>query len=177
MSVRRRFVNRCTWAPRSLSHARTITDPRFERDAGTFDEDRFRKSYAFLGKYRDSEIDALAAEVRTATDVTRRAELNALLIKLKQQRGEDAHREATRGALSSIKRKEREKVAAGKAPYFPKRRELKEIAAEERFKALEDKGGAAAVAKAMRRRSKKLKAKAWKRGAAPVRRAPVEDGR
>jgi hypothetical protein len=43
-------------------------------------------------------------------------------------------------------------VAAGGRAYFPQKRDLRELEAVERFKALEAAGGAAAVEKALKRK-------------------------
>jgi ribosomal RNA-processing protein 36 len=100
-------------------------------------------------------------------------------VKLQQQRGEDARRQSTRTALVALKRTEREKVAGGKTPYFPKRRELKELVSIQRFKELEATGDAA-LSKAMRRRAKKVLGKQRKASKMPaVRRsatAALEEG-
>jgi ribosomal RNA-processing protein 36 len=159
-------------------------DPRFDARGGAHAaagaEGAARKAYAFLEGYRDSEIAALQAELRKARTDEARGALKAALVRLQQQRGEDARRESTRTSLAALKREERAKVAAGKTPYFPKRRELKEAVAIQRFKELEARGDAA-VSKAMRRRAKKVLGKQRKAAKLPaVRRSappPAAGGR
>jgi ribosomal RNA-processing protein 36 len=135
----------------------------------------FRKSYAWLGEVKDNEIAALKAELAGGSskaarkaargmDPERREGLQALLSQLRQQRTDERVGDAVRAGVAARKAEERAAVAAGKAPYFPKRRELRELAASERFKLLEGRGDGA-VAKALLKRRKKLAGKERKGGA------------
>jgi ribosomal RNA-processing protein 36 len=82
------------------------------------------------------------------------------LIRLQNQRREEKSAAAVDEALRRTKKEEFEKVAAGiKKPYFPKKRELKEVALSARFDMLEKEGGKRAVAKAIQRRRIKLQQK------------------
>ena len=168
-------------------------DPRFDGLSGTFNADIFRKSYAFLDEVRDNEIAALKVELAggeasvgvksgkkrrklaAAVPAERRTELQGLLTKLQQQRSEEKVASAVRSSLAAAKKEERAKVAAGlKLPYFPKRREVRQMVATERYKALEARGDAA-VAKALKKRRKKLMGKERKAAPFPTRRG-VEEG-
>lgn len=150
-------------------------DPRFDDLSGAFDAAVFRKSYAWLGEVKDNEIAALKAELAGGSskaarkaargmDPERREGLQALLSQLRQQRTDERVGDAVRAGVAARKAEERAAVAAGKAPYFPKRRELRELAASERFKLLEGRGDGA-VAKALLKRRKKLAGKERKGGA------------
>ena len=98
--------------------------------------------------------------------------------RLQQQRTEDARKAASRAALRAHKREVAERVAAGHKPYFPKRRELKEIAAASRYAALEEHGGAGAVDRALAKRRKKLagRSKAVMPASAAARRGVPPEG-
>ena len=180
-------------APAELSSARPVgrfrqvvdvpkvvrRDPRFEESSGTYSAEAFQKSYGFLSDYRHSEITALREQTNKVTDPELRADMKAALQKLLQDRAESKRAESLRGVLAGIKREESSKVAAGlKKPYFPKRRELREMVATERFKELEGKGDAA-LAKAMRKKSKKRLGQQFKHSAMPAARRtgpPPEGG-
>lgn len=121
-----------------------------------FNEEHFRSAYAFLDEYREEEARQLRRATREAADAEERETAKAALSRLQQQRTEEARKAASRTALRVHKREVAERVAAGHKPYFPKRRELKEIAAASRFAALEERGGAGAVDRALAKRRKKL---------------------
>lgn len=155
-------------------------DPRFDATAGEFSEKHFSKAYSFIGQYKDSEIEALKQELqKERKDSERRTELQALLTKMQQQRAQELEREHLAEVLRKRQQEEAAKVAAGlKQPYFLKKREIKEIAAVEKFKALEGSAaGVGAVDKALAKRRKKMVQKEKKRGAAmpTVRRSFADD--
>lgn len=171
---------------RALSRLPTCpADPRFDDLSGTFDDRRFRNSYSFLGDVKENEIAAIRKELSggvkgargtkesrkaaRAMPEERRMQLQRMLTQLQQQRGEERVSDAVRNALASRKSEERKAVAGGKTPYFPKRSELKQIMATERYKALEARGDGA-VAKAMKKRRKKLMGKERKSTPFPSRR-------
>lgn len=133
-------------------------DPRFEETAGKVNEDTFRQNYEFLNEYKDSEIKALKKELYKTREPEAKAEMQGVLTKLQQQRSEEQRRDKLREVSRQVKHQEAERVAQGKAPYFPKRRELKELADVTSFASLERKGGAA-VDKALKKRRKKITAK------------------
>jgi ribosomal RNA-processing protein 36 len=152
-------------------------DPRFDVTSGTFNEDSFKKAYAFLGEYREEEIRQLRAAVAAAADDEERTTAKAALSRLLQQRTEDARKAAVAGAVREHKKGIAERVAQGAKPFFPKRRDLKEIAATAQFSSLEAKGGAGAVDRALAKRRRKLSGKSKAAMPPPSRRAaPGSDG-
>ena len=145
-----------------------VADPRFEESAGAFNADLFQKSYGFLNDYRDSEIVTMRDQLKNVKDADVRSEMQQALQHLLQTRAEAKRGAAVRSALSSHTREEKRKVAAGlKKPYFPKKRELREFVAVERFKELESQGDAA-LAKAMRKKSKKRMGQQHKHSSMPA---------
>lgn len=146
----------CTAALAQHRPSPSPPDPRFDVTSGTYNEDLFRSAYAFLDEYREDEAKQLRQAARVATDAEERETAKSALSRLQQQRTEEARKAASRTALREHKREVAARVAAGHKPYFPKRSELKEIAAASRFNALEERGGAAAVDRALAKRRKKL---------------------
>lgn len=131
-------------------------DPRF--DGGPVNDDMFRKAYAFLSEYKDSEIAALKEDTKKTKDPEERKRMQTLLTKLQQQRATERSADAVRKVLHDRKKAEGEAQESGKRPYYLKAREVKELARVEQFKALEAKGDAA-VDKALAKRRKKLASK------------------
>jgi len=176
-----RAVQALTVAPAPAPRAARTADPRFDDLSGAYDAGIFRKAYSWLGEVKDNEIAALKAELAgggsgggaptkaarkaaRSMEPERREGLQTLLSQLRQQRTEERVAEGVRATLAQRKAEERARVAGGKLPYFPKRRELRELAAGERFKVLEGRGEGA-VAKALLKRRKKLAGKERKGGA------------
>lgn len=154
-------------------------DPRFDVTSGAFNEEAFRNAYGFLNEYREEEIRQLRAATAAAAavgDDDERSTAQAALSRLMQQRTEDARKAAAREAVRSHKSIVAERVAQGHKPYFPKRRELKELAAAAQFSKLEAKGGAAAVDRALAKRRKKLAGRSKASLPPPSRLAAVADG-
>ena len=127
-------------------------DPRFDASSGNFIEAHFQRSYAFLDEHRAAELAAAQRAAARERDPARKRALQADATRLSQALADSAQRrkleEAKRGAVGATA----DAVAAGGRAFFPKKRDLKELEAVERFKALEAAGGAAAVEKALKRK-------------------------
>ena len=137
-------------------------DPRFEETAGTFKEHQFTKNYDFLDDYRDDEIKALQQEIKKVKNIEERTAMKDILTKLLQQRADVTNRRAVQEVLYNQHKSRQEAMENGSKPYYPKQREIRELAAVERFKQLESKGGAA-LDKAIQKKRKKLASKDRKR--------------
>lgn len=127
-------------------------DPRYEETAGTLKGDLFKKSYAFLDARRAEELQALQRDAKRTKDPEQARALQGEITRRKQAAAEAQRLEALKASQRALKRGAQEAVAGGARPYFPKQRELKELEAVERFKALEAAGGASAVEKALKKR-------------------------
>jgi ribosomal RNA-processing protein 36 len=133
-------------------------DPRFESAAGAFDQGVFDSAYSFLSEYKDSEIAELSKSVKGVKDAEQRKEVQGLLTQLQMQRSADERRKAVAKVTSGASKESRERVSSGGAAFYLKKRDLRELAAVERYKDLESKGGAAvdtALAKKRKRRAGK----------------------
>jgi hypothetical protein len=140
----RRVVDAPAAAPRR--------DPRFDASSGDFSEAQFHRSYAFLDEHRAAELAALRREAAREKDPARARELQAGAARLSQALAEAAQRRKLEEAKKGATGASAEAVAAGGRAFFPKKRDLRELEAVERFKALEAAGGAAAVEKALKRK-------------------------
>lgn len=127
-------------------------DPRFDASSGTFNEALFQRSYAFLDEHRAAELAAAQREAARTKDPVRKRALQADATRLSQALAEAAQRRKLEEAKKDATRATAVAVAAGGNAFFPKKRDLRELEAVEKFKALEAAGGAAAVEKALKRK-------------------------
>jgi ribosomal RNA-processing protein 36 len=134
-------------------------DPRFDPASGELKDTGFRHSYAFLDEYREKELRLVKKELGRCKDVDRKKELQGEVTRLQQALSEGARRDGIKAAHKEGMKGTQEAVAGGAKPFFPKRRDLKELDAVEQFKALEASGGAAAVEKALKKRREKMSKK------------------
>ena len=147
-------------------------DPRFDASSGDFSEAHFQRSYAFLDEHRAAELAAVKREAARSKDPARKRALQADATRLSQALADAAQRRRVEDAKRGADRATAEAVAAGGAAFFPKKRDLRELEVVERFKALEEAGGAAAVEKALKRKRVSLSKKDRTRlpsGARPAR--------
>lgn len=153
-------------ANRAVKRHRTVVpvarierrDPRFEDTSGKFDQEIFDQAYGFLGEYKDSEIQALKKEVKDLKDPEERKEMLAVLKRLQQQRADEQRAAAVRKVAADTAKESRAHVSAGGKAFYLKKRDLRELAAVERFKTLEARGGNA-LDKALQKRRKKIASK------------------
>ncbi|KAI8806087.1 hypothetical protein BJ742DRAFT_376193 [Cladochytrium replicatum] len=144
-------------------------DPRFEKRAGNFNEDLFKKSYGFLDEYRDSEIQMLKQEIAREKGEWRRESLSKTLQRMLSQQETRAAKERTQKLKSEWRKTEVEQIRAGKkkAPYFLKKSDVKKLELMEKFSAVGGnaaggpgkKGNALALDKFLEKKRKRKAAK------------------
>ena len=134
---------------------RPIRDPRFESLSGPLHADKFRKNFAFLDTYRQSEMAELRAGIRKTKDPTARETLKRALTSMESRKKAQEMNDQRQDVLRRHRKEERERVEAGKKPFYLKKAEVKERALVERFKGMKGKQ----VEKAIERRRKKQTAK------------------
>lgn len=134
---------------------RPVRDPRFESLSGPLNEDKLRKNFAFLDAYRESEMAELEAGIRKANDPAAREILKRALTSMQSKKKSQDLKDQRQDVLRRHRKEERERVEAGKKPFYLKRGEVKERALVERFKGMKGKQ----VEKAIERRRKKQTAK------------------
>ena len=134
--------------------AQRTRDPRFDATLGEApDAVAFREKYGFLvDEVLEQDIRRTKKELKKAKKPQSRERLQADLSKMKQQRAEARVRLGEATALRRVKQSQIQSAHAGNKVYFPKRRELKELALAERFRMLKEEGGDAAVDRAVRKK-------------------------
>ena len=146
-------------------------DPRFSALSGELDLQRVEKNYGFLREYRASEMAELKARIRDARDARARERLRRELMVMEDQEKARKRDEQRQAVLQEHRKGEREKVKAGKTPFFLKRAEVKKQVREKRFEGM----GKWRAAKALEKQRKREAGKE-KKSLPRVRRSAVEAG-
>lgn len=150
-------------------------DPRFmplPSKAGAdprIDEIKFRKAYAFLDEYRESEMAELKMAIKKAKDPREREKLEKALLSMESKKKAQERKDRERKVIEEHRKHEKELVKQGKTPYYLKKQEVKKKVLEETFKGMK-KGQRD---KAIERRRKKVAGKEKKN--LPFARRTAED--
>uniref|UniRef100_A0A7S3M8N6 rRNA biogenesis protein RRP36 n=1 Tax=Spumella elongata TaxID=89044 RepID=A0A7S3M8N6_9STRA len=120
--------------------SKKTVDPRFSDISGKLDERIFAKNYSFLDEKREKEIEVLSKTLKKIKSTSKKEELKAELLKMKQLSKERARGLRVMQRLDSLHAEEREKVKAGKKPFFLKQSVKNTINLEERYKELRKDG-------------------------------------
>ncbi|KAG0693187.1 hypothetical protein DFH29DRAFT_839301 [Suillus ampliporus] len=165
---------------RPVSRRRTVIasktpqprDPRFLQITGQFDPQKFRTQYTFLTALHTTELSTLRSNLKRARKLLtnsphdqrfeREREVGRLELAVK--RGESAvnrdRRERVEGeVLERVGREEREKRGKGKAGWWMKSSEKKELLTKARYEDIASSGGKRAVKKAIEKKQKKISQK------------------
>lgn len=135
---------------------RKARDPRFDSlGSGRLDEAKFRKTYAFLDEYRDSEMAELRAQIKKAKAPLRKEELKRQLMSMESRKKAEQQKLAKAQLLQEHRQKEKELVAQGKKPFYLKKSEQKKSLLMDRFSGMNEKQ----VNKAIEKKRKKVAAK------------------
>ncbi|KAJ1888462.1 rRNA biogenesis protein rrp36 [Kickxella alabastrina] len=118
----------------------TTRDPRFDSLSGNFNEDLFEKSYDFLDKQQEEEIEQMRKQAQQIKDKDpEEAERIKLAVGSMQSRiAAKSQKKHTQELMRKHRKKEEEAVKEGKMPYFLKKKDLKQIQVAERFSRLKD---------------------------------------
>ncbi|KHN94637.1 pre-rRNA processing protein [Metarhizium album ARSEF 1941] len=130
-------------------------DPRFDPAVsriGKLDEAKARRAYAFLDAYRDSEMADLRAQIKQTRDDGARETLKRRLASMESKKKARAAKDEQDRLLAEHRRKEKELVAQGKAPFYLKRSEQKKQLLLSRY----DKMSEGQVDRAIERKRKKV---------------------
>jgi ribosomal RNA-processing protein 36 len=147
-------------------------DPRMQSLSGHFDQNVFERRFEFLEKVQEDEIERLKKRCNAwkmtgkrgnkmrkklgLTSANTADEDEAELKRLLQERASRMDAKIRNAAKSTVKKKLRDDVAAGKrGVYYLKRRDMKRLELEAKFDQLRKMGGDAAVNKAIAKRRKK----------------------
>ena len=121
-------------------------DPRFSNIVGHFNQGLYDASYGFLGDLKQKEEKGLRSEarrLRTAKKphaLEKKEEVHQQLQEYKYERTNKARHDAERAQVREWRRSEREKVSAGKKPFFLKKSAQKEELLKQKFTALKKSG-------------------------------------
>jgi len=150
-------------------------DPRFmplPSKAGAdprIDEIKFRKAYAFLDEYRESEMAELRTAIKKAKDPREKEKLERALLSMESKKKAQERKDRERKVIEEHRKHEKELVRQGKTPYYLKKQEVKKKVLEETFMGMK-KGQRD---KAIERRRKKVAGKEKKN--LPFARRTAED--
>lgn len=131
-------------------------DPRFDamqqRNAHTGNVD---KAYGFLADYQADEIAQLKAAVKTTKDPFEQDLLKRKIGSMENRIKAKAAKEREQEVLRRHRKDERQKVEAGKNPYYLKKSELKEQALVEKYKGMKGKEREKAIDKKRKKEAQK----------------------
>ena len=119
---------------------KTAVDPRFSDASGKVSDKHFYHNYEFLNQYQEDEIKKLSKAANKTKSSGRKASLKEELRSRKQNLQERKQAMAVNERLAAMKREEKEKVAAGKKPFFLKRADKKAISMDVKFEELKKDG-------------------------------------
>lgn len=114
-------------------------DPRFEDLCGKTDAAAASRNYGWLDDHEAAEIARGKAVLRTkrgGRDAALKADVEKRVVRRKQRK----HDERKADVVRSLKKTERDAVKGGKAPYFAKKRVVKQALLEDRFSQLQKSG-------------------------------------
>ncbi|KAF9221624.1 DUF947-domain-containing protein [Gyrodon lividus] len=147
-------------------------DPRFLHAAGGYDPLKFKQQYDFLSNLHGSELKTLRENLKRArkllinspSNLRGEREEEVKRLELAVKRAESAVNRDTRErveaeAVQSAKQAEKEKRNHGKAEWWMKRSEKRELLTKARFDAIASVGGKLAVKKAIEKKQKKINQK------------------
>lgn len=143
-------------------------DPRFLHITGAYDPQKFKSQYSFLSTLHTSELDTLRSNLTLARklllnspkDLRAEREREVGRLELAVKRGEssvnrDKREKVEMDALERVGREERDKRRKGKAGWWMKSAEKKELLMKARYDAIASSGGKRAVKKAIEKKQKK----------------------
>ena len=112
--------------------------------SGLVDEAKTRRNYAFLERYRDSEIAELKAAIRTTATTTTRdadavADLKRALVRMESRKQAQTAKDDQQAVLRAHRAAEKELIKQGKKPFYLKKAEQKKRALVARFEGMNEK--------------------------------------
>ncbi|KAJ7596995.1 hypothetical protein C8J56DRAFT_918858 [Mycena floridula] len=149
-------------------HTPQVRDPRFLPLSGQFDPDKYRANYGFLSEAHQTELTTLQdnlkrarrllASAPRATRQEQEEEVQRLELAVNRARSavnRDRQQKVEQEALSKVSKAEKEKQKQGKAGWWMKDAEKKQLLTRARYEGLAEEGGQRAVKKAIMKKQKK----------------------
>ncbi|PQE30725.1 rRNA processing protein [Rutstroemia sp. NJR-2017a WRK4] len=134
---------------------REIRDPRFEPTNGPVDPRKVEKAYAFLDEYRESEMQELRDAIKKTKDEDAKEILKRKLLSMESRKKTDMKKKKEREILDRHRKEEKEKVKAGKTPFYLKKAEQKKRVLLDQYGELKGKQ----LDRVIERRRKKIEGK------------------
>ncbi|KAJ2493150.1 rRNA biogenesis protein rrp36 [Coemansia sp. RSA 2050] len=110
-------------------------DPRFDNLSGHFNENLYEKSYGFLDKQREEEIESLKTQMQKIKnrDPHEAQRIQTVVSSMQSQMAAQKQKKHMQELKRTHRKKELEAVKQGKTPYFLKKSELKGLEVAEKF--------------------------------------------
>ncbi|MES1911713.1 MAG: hypothetical protein MHM6MM_004106 [Cercozoa sp. M6MM] len=143
-------------------------DPRFDPSCGNFRADIFDDTYGTVIKEkRQQEFKQLQTALKKTKSLAKREELKQQLQQFKNEEANKMRLDVKRKVRSQVRKTEIEQIKQGKRPYFPKRREIREMELAERFAHLQKAGKLSRFVEKRRKKNKARDARRMPQKAAP----------
>lgn len=117
-----------------------IRDPRFESACGTFDEDIFKSSYAFLNEIRRKEKKMLKQKLKKEEDTETKKKLQFVVQRLENQEREEKIRKKKEEKKIEEHKKNIDMIKAGLKPRYQTKAERKLLNLVEQYEELKESG-------------------------------------
>lgn len=99
----------------------TARDPRFDSLCGTFDEKAFKRSYGFISKLRENDVNSLRKELDQATDPKTIKKIKYLTQRLENQLREEKRLKEKEEKKWQEKKELLASIKRGEKPVFKKK--------------------------------------------------------
>lgn len=96
-------------------------DPRFDSLCGTFDEKAFKRSYGFISKLRENDLNALRKELNQATNPKTIKKIKYLIQRLENQLREEKRLKEKKEKKQQEKKELVASIKRGEKPAFKKK--------------------------------------------------------
>ena len=106
---------------RLILMSKAARDPRFDELSGKLNPDLFKKSYEFLKDVQQHEKKVLGARLKKIRNVDDKEKIARVLQRMTEQEHQQHELEQKQAARAERRKAERERVAAGKTPFFLKK--------------------------------------------------------
>ncbi|KAH8598016.1 hypothetical protein B0O99DRAFT_615706 [Bisporella sp. PMI_857] len=138
---------------------REIRDPRFESMAGSVDEARVRKAYAFLDDYREDEMKELREQIKKSKNEDEKERMKRTLLSMESKKKAQMRKDKEQEILDRHRKEEKELVRKGKQPFYLKKAEQKKRVLLEQYGEMKGKQ----LDRVIERRRKKIEGKEKKK--------------
>ncbi|KOC59742.1 Ribosomal RNA processing protein 36 like protein [Habropoda laboriosa] len=115
-------------------------DPRFDSLCGTFDQKEFKKSYGFLSKMKENDLEELKKQLQVTEDPKTIQKIKYLIQRLENQIREEKKRKRQREKKSNEKKEIIEAIKRGEKPVFKKKSEKKVLDLVSQYEELKNSG-------------------------------------